>query len=98
MSGSEPHYREKNFFWKWKARRGGRDSAPEPDGGKAPFWTSWSGSLMIHAAIILLLLTVFQIHRPVSRVTDGKKTGRIEIEFYGADDREFLIAALERLK
>ena len=26
---------------------------------------------------------------------DGKKTGRIEIEFYGADDREALIALLQ---
>ena len=81
MSGSEPHYRKKNFFWKWKARRGGRDSTPEPDGGKAPFWTSWSGSLMIHAAIILLLLTVFQIHRPVSRVTDGRPDGEVSLLF-----------------
>ena len=32
------------------------------------------------------------------RLVDGKKTGRIEIEFYGADDREALISALERLK
>lgn len=32
------------------------------------------------------------------RLIDGKKTGRIEIEFYGADDREALIAALEKLK
>ena len=32
------------------------------------------------------------------RLVDGKKTGRVEIEFYGADDREALIAALERLK
>ena len=32
------------------------------------------------------------------RLVDGKKTGRIEIEFYGADDREALIAALEGLK
>ena len=32
------------------------------------------------------------------RLVDGKKTGRIELEFYGADDREALIAALERLK
>ncbi len=32
------------------------------------------------------------------RLVDGKKTGRIEIEFYGADDREALIAALEKLK
>ena len=29
---------------------------------------------------------------------DGKKIGRIEIEFYGADDREALIEALEKLK
>jgi len=29
---------------------------------------------------------------------DGKKIGRIEIEFYGADDREALISALEGLK
>ena len=27
------------------------------------------------------------------RLIDGRKTGRIEIEFYGADDREALIAA-----
>ena len=30
------------------------------------------------------------------RLVDGKKTGRIEIEFYGADDRESLIALLQR--
>ena len=30
------------------------------------------------------------------RLVDGKKTGRIEIEFYGADDREVLIALLQR--
>ena len=30
------------------------------------------------------------------RLVDGKKTGRIEIEFYGADDRETLIALLQR--
>jgi len=32
------------------------------------------------------------------KLIDGKKTGRIELEFYGADDREALISALERLK
>ena len=32
------------------------------------------------------------------RLIDGKKTGRIELEFYGADDREALIEALERLR
>ena len=32
------------------------------------------------------------------KLIDGKKIGHIEIEFYGADDREALIAALERLK
>ncbi len=32
------------------------------------------------------------------RLVDGRKTGRIELEFYGADDREALIAALENLK
>ena len=32
------------------------------------------------------------------RLVDGRKTGRIEIEFYGADDREALIKALEKLK
>ena len=32
------------------------------------------------------------------KLVDGKKIGRIEIEFYGADDREALIQALERLK
>lgn len=31
-------------------------------------------------------------------LTDGKNTGKIEIEFYGADDRENLIAALKTLK
>ena len=29
------------------------------------------------------------------RLVDGKKTGRVEIEFYGADDREALIALLQ---
>lgn len=32
------------------------------------------------------------------RLIDGKKTGRIEIEFYGADDREFLIEALNKIR
>ena len=32
------------------------------------------------------------------KLSDGKKTGRIEIEFYGADDREVLIETLRRLK
>ncbi len=32
------------------------------------------------------------------KLVDGKKIGRIEIEFYGADDREALIEALENLK
>ena len=32
------------------------------------------------------------------KLIDGKKIGRIELEFYGADDREALIEALERLK
>ena len=32
------------------------------------------------------------------RLVDGKKIGRIELEFYGADDREALISALEKLK
>lgn len=31
------------------------------------------------------------------RLIDGKKTGRIEIEFYGADDREALIELLNRI-
>lgn len=30
------------------------------------------------------------------KLVDGKKTGRIEIEFYGADDREALISLLEK--
>ena len=30
------------------------------------------------------------------RLVDGKKTGRIEIDFYGADDREALISLLEK--
>ena len=32
------------------------------------------------------------------KLVDGKKTGRIVLEFYGADDREALIKALERLR
>ena len=32
------------------------------------------------------------------RLVDGKKIGRIELEFYGADDREALLAALEKLR
>ena len=32
------------------------------------------------------------------RLVDGKKTGRIELEFYGADDREALINALGKIK
>lgn len=31
------------------------------------------------------------------KLIDGKKTGKIELEFYGADDREALIEALENL-
>ncbi|MBR2693424.1 MAG: hypothetical protein IKE69_04350 [Thermoguttaceae bacterium] len=81
MSGSEPHYKGKNFFWKWKARRGAGDPPPESGGEKAPFWTSWSGSLMIHAAILLLLLTVFQIHRPISRALRGRPDGEVSLVF-----------------
>lgn len=32
------------------------------------------------------------------QLTDGKKTGRIELEFYGSDDREALIEKLKKLK
>ena len=32
------------------------------------------------------------------KLTDGKKTGKIELEFYGSDDREALIIALKKLK
>ena len=32
------------------------------------------------------------------RLTDGKRTGKIELEFYGADDREKLIDTLRSLK
>ena len=32
------------------------------------------------------------------RLTDGRKTGKIELEFYGADDREALIEALKKMK
>jgi len=32
------------------------------------------------------------------RLIDGKRTGRIEIEFYGPEDREALLALLHRLK
>ncbi len=31
-------------------------------------------------------------------LTDGKKTGKIELEFYGSDDREVLIEKLRKLK
>ena len=31
------------------------------------------------------------------RLVDGKRTGRIELEFYGADDREALIEKLKKL-
>lgn len=31
------------------------------------------------------------------KLTDGKRTGKIEIEFYGADDREMLIELLSRI-
>ena len=32
------------------------------------------------------------------RLTDGKKTGKIELEFYGAEDREMLIEMLRKIK
>ena len=32
------------------------------------------------------------------QLTDGKKTGKIELEFYGSDDREALIEKLKKLK
>ena len=32
------------------------------------------------------------------RLTDGRRTGKIELEFYGADDREALIHALKAIK
>ena len=49
-----------------------------------------------YAAEVANRLTA-QLGRKV-RLIDGRKTGRIEIEFYGADDREALIEALTRLK
>ena len=31
------------------------------------------------------------------RLVDGRRTGRIELEFYGAEDRENLIDALKKI-
>ena len=36
---------------------------------------------MVHAAIVLLLLTVFQIHRPVLRVMNGRPDGEVSLLF-----------------
>ena len=32
------------------------------------------------------------------RLTEGKRTGKIELEYYGADDREVLIEALRKIQ
>lgn len=64
-------------------------AAPKEDESKA-------GELRVdYAAEVSMQLTKLLGRRV--KLTDGKKTGRIELEFYGADDREQLISDLSNM-
>ncbi len=64
---------------------------------RAPKQDAKSGGISVDYCAEVANRLSLRLGRKV-RLVDGKKTGRIELEFYGADDREALIAALERLK
>lgn len=63
---------------------------------KAPAKPKSSGLSVDYAAEVSKELTALLGRRV--QLTDGKKTGKIELEFYGSDDREALIEKLKKLK
>ncbi|MBQ3388501.1 MAG: VWA domain-containing protein [Thermoguttaceae bacterium] len=79
MSGTQDHYKSKLSFWKWKARKSA--AAEGKSAEKTPFWTSWTGSLAVHAAALLLLVAVLAIDRPVRRALKGRADGEVSFLF-----------------
>lgn len=63
---------------------------------EAPAKPKSSGLSIDYAAEVSKELTALLGRRV--QLTDGKKTGKIELEFYGSDDREALIEKLKKLK
>lgn len=63
---------------------------------EAPAKPKSSGLSVDYAAEVSKELTALLGRRV--QLTDGKKTGKIELEFYGSDDREALIEKLKKLK
>lgn len=63
---------------------------------EAPAKPKSSGLSVDYAAEVSKELTALLGRRV--QLTDGKKTGKIELEFYGSDDREALIEKLRKLK
>ena len=71
------------------AARIGRESAAEKKSERSALAVDYSAEVGNQLSQVL--------GRKV-RLIDGRKTGRIEIEFYGADDREALIELLSRIR
>ena len=71
------------------AARIGRESAAEKKSERSALSVDYSAEVGNQLSQVL--------GRKV-RLIDGRKTGRIEIEFYGADDREALIELLSRIR
>ena len=71
------------------AARIGRESAAEKKSERSALTVDYSAEVGNQLSQVL--------GRKV-RLIDGRKTGRIEIEFYGADDREALIELLSRIR
>ena len=63
---------------------------------EAPAKPKSSGLSVDYAAEVSKELTALLGRRV--QLTDGKKTGKIDLEFYGSDDREALIEKLKKLK
>lgn len=63
---------------------------------EAPTKPKSSGLSVDYAAEVSKELTALLGRRV--QLTDGKKTGKIELEFYGSDDREALIEKLKKMK
>lgn len=63
---------------------------------EAPAKPKSSGLSVDYAAEVSKEMTALLGRRV--QLTDGKKTGKIELEFYGSDDREALIEKLKKLK
>lgn len=70
--------------------------AQKPDAAKEEVTPGGRGITVDYAREVSTELTAL-LGRRVT-LTDGKKTGKIELEFYGSDDREALIEKLKAIK